>query len=556
MRKMRKSAAVALTAAMAVTSMGVIPAMADETTTIRVMVWDRGDAPQGMTVEENKMSEWINEQVADLGLQVEFVAVPRSTSEDVLTTMMTGGNAPDIIFSYDQNVFLNYANLGGLADLTDAYENIGTTIQEQSGDIQNMGLYDGSQYAILSKRGTENPRHTAYIRKDILDEMGLEVPTTKQELIDDLYAIHEKYPDMIPWSMGGRQDTEKMYLNFVGSYVTFEDEKDEFTYSENYIVAHDGALDGIREMNQMYNDGIIVQDFATDTDESVHKSNISAGKVAFFLDDNSTQWENIHTLNNDLGKSTFVPVECFTQENGDIRNVYEQMYGMWIMVPAASEDKVDACMTYLNWLADPTNAENVAYTPEHEVSENGVPVAFTADELSTMGYKGTLDDYNIVNKHFAFQDDEAGIVESAMGKDPIDSKEWYEKLWKMSVELFRSMNIPVRQLECCSGDLADLKVKSCDIEAWSPRQQKFFEVCSCSNLGDAQARRLRIRYKDENGKMQLCHTLNNTCVAPPRMLIAFLENNLQADGTVRIPQVLRPYMGGKELLVPAEKSNL
>ena len=133
---------------------------------------------------------------------------------------------------------------------------------------------------------------------------------------------------------------------------------------------------------------------------------------------------------------------------------------------------------------------------------------------------------------------------------PEESKDWYEKLWQMSVELFRSMNIPVRQLECCSGDLADLKVKSCDIEAWSPRQQKYFEVCSCSNLGDAQARRLRIRYKDENGKMQLCHTLNNTCVAPPRMLIAFLENNLQADGTVIIPEVLRPYMGGTEKLVP------
>ena len=106
---------------------------------------------------------------------------------------------------------------------------------------------------------------------------------------------------------------------------------------------------------------------------------------------------------------------------------------------------------------------------------------------------------------------------------------WYDKLWNNSVELFRSMEIPVRQLECCSGDLADLKVKSCDIEAWSPRQQKYFEVCSCSNLGDAQARRLRIRYKDENGKTQLAHTLNNTCVAPPRMLIAFLENHLQAD---------------------------
>ena len=136
---------------------------------------------------------------------------------------------------------------------------------------------------------------------------------------------------------------------------------------------------------------------------------------------------------------------------------------------------------------------------------------------------------------------------------PEDSKDWYEKLWKLSVELFRSMDIPVRQLECCSGDLADLKVKSCDIEAWSPRQQKYFEVCSCSNLGDAQARRLKIRYKDENGKMQLAHTLNNTCVAPPRMLIAFLENNLQEDGTVLIPEVIRPYMGGKEKLVPKKK---
>ena len=136
---------------------------------------------------------------------------------------------------------------------------------------------------------------------------------------------------------------------------------------------------------------------------------------------------------------------------------------------------------------------------------------------------------------------------------PEDSKDCYEKLWQLSVELFRSMDIPVRQLECCSGDLADLKVKSCDIEAWSPRQQKYFEVCSCSNLGDAQARRLKIRYKDENGKMQLAHTLNNTCVAPPRMLIAFLENNLQEDGSVLIPEVIRPYMGGKDKLVPKKK---
>ncbi len=132
---------------------------------------------------------------------------------------------------------------------------------------------------------------------------------------------------------------------------------------------------------------------------------------------------------------------------------------------------------------------------------------------------------------------------------PEDSKMWFDKLWKNTVDLFRTLDIPVRTLECCSGDLADLKVKSVDVEAWSPRQQKYFEVGSCSNLGDAQARRLKIRVKGEGGTY-LAHTLNNTVVAPPRMLIAFLENNLEADGSVKIPVALRPYMGGKEKLVP------
>ena len=132
---------------------------------------------------------------------------------------------------------------------------------------------------------------------------------------------------------------------------------------------------------------------------------------------------------------------------------------------------------------------------------------------------------------------------------PEDSMMWYDKLWQNTVDLFRSLDIPVRTLECCSGDLADLKVKSCDVEAWSPRQKKYFEVGSCSNLGDAQARRLRIRVNGKDGKY-LAHTLNNTVVAPPRMLIAFLENNLQADGTVRIPEALRPYMGGKTEIKP------
>ena len=133
---------------------------------------------------------------------------------------------------------------------------------------------------------------------------------------------------------------------------------------------------------------------------------------------------------------------------------------------------------------------------------------------------------------------------------PEDAWDWYNKMWSYTVELFRTLDVPVRTLECCSGDLADLKVKSCDVEAWSPRQKKYFEVGSCSNLGDAQARRLKIKVKDKDGNKYFANTLNNTCVAPPRMLIAFLENNLNADGSVDIPEALRPYMGGTEKLVP------
>ena len=134
-----------------------------------------------------------------------------------------------------------------------------------------------------------------------------------------------------------------------------------------------------------------------------------------------------------------------------------------------------------------------------------------------------------------------------------DSEEWYNKMWNYSVELFRTLDIPVRKLVCCSGDLADLKYRSCDIEAWSPRQKKYFEVCSCSNLTDAQARRLAIRVKLNNGEKEFVHTLNNTVIAPPRMLIAFLENNYNEDGSVNIPEVLRPYMGGKEKLIPVKR---
>ena len=178
------------------------------------------------------------------------------------------------------------------------------------------------------------------------------------------------------------------------------------------------------------------------------------------------------------------------------------------------------------------------------IPESDLPITYTSYSPCFRKEKGAhgIEERGVYRIH-QFEKQEMIVV-----CRPEESMDWYEKMWRYSVELFRSLEIPVRQLECCSGDLADLKVKSCDIEAWSPRQQKYFEVCSCSNLGDAQARRLRIRVRGADGKTYLAHTLNNTVVAPPRMLIAFLENHLQEDGSVTIPEVLRPYMGGTSRL--------
>lgn len=430
---MKKFLASLLVLALALTMVS-IPAMADDVTTIKVMVWDRGDAPTGGTIENNKITEWINEQILPLGIQIEFVSTPRSGSDDALTTWMAGGAAPDIVFSYGQSLFLNFATQGGLTDLTDALAKLpaDNNIVTYIGDCMNMGQLDGHQYALLSKRGAANPRHTSYIRKDWLDELGLSVPTTKEELFNVLYAFKEAYPDAVAWGMDGRADTEKGYLNFILSYVDFADEKDQYVYSEGYATMHEGALEGIRQLNKLYNDGIITPDFATDTTEDLMYANLSAGKIGFLLDDSTRIFDYMDALNCEDGKqvrSTFIPVECFDLADGSYRTPFEYPYGMYVMVPWSSADKVDACVTYMNWICDPVVAENIAYTPEHTVDENGVPVSFSADELSAMGYKATLDDVNILNKHFAFTETKAGVVAGLQGANVFETREWFEMVY-------------------------------------------------------------------------------------------------------------------------------
>ena len=388
-----------------------------ETQEISVMVWDRGNAAPNTTSEENTLTKWIQEQVlAECNVKVNYVAVPRSGSDDKLNIMMAGGTAPDVVFTYDQSIYGNYAANNGLADLTAAYANFGSTISSTIGDIQNMGQLDGKQYAIMRRRGLQSPRHVSYIRKDWLDTLGLSVPTTKEELITCLRAFKEKNPGnvdtVIPWGMGGTVDTEKFYLNFIGSYVPELSEKDAYIYSEQFKIFAPGAVDGLKQMNQLYSEGLIEKDFATDVTTDIYIQNVSAGNVGFILDDATRIFDNIPALQSIVPNAEFIPINCFDTPEGDYCNPTEPLFGMFVMVPATSSDKVDAVMKYLNWMADAKNAENVAFTPDHTLSDVGVPIALTEEELFAKGYPGTCADLNIVNEHFAYVDMKEAVVSS------------------------------------------------------------------------------------------------------------------------------------------------
>lgn len=410
--------------------------------TIKVMVWDRGDAAPGTTVENNAQTDWIKKEMKEkYNINVEYVSVPRSSSDDKLNIMMSGGNAPDIVFTYNQGIFYNFANNGGLADLTQAYETIGTDIKKYVSDAQNMGRIEDKQFAIMKQRGVEAPKHTAYIRQDWLDELGMKMPKTKEELGAYLQAVKDKNPggvtNVIPWAMSGRNDTEKGYLNFVGSYVDLKDDKESYMYSEAYMVVAPGAVDGIKKLNEFYNKGLITKDFATDTTEDIYKAQVTAGNVGFFLDDTERPWDYITIMNQTLGKkNTFVPLQTFELKDGSYRTPFEQRYGMFVMIPKSSEKKVEACMKYLNWQADPQVAENIVYTVDHKRDENGVPIKLSAEELAAKKYPGTCDDLNIVNLSMDWTKSKDAIVSKWFKDQSVDwaDQEWFSNFYDVRAE--------------------------------------------------------------------------------------------------------------------------
>ncbi len=400
---------------------------------IRVMVWDRGNAAPGTTTENNTLTQYIKDQVKEkFNINVEYVSVPRSGSDDTLNIMMTGGQAPDIVFTYDQALYYNYASSGALTDLTDAYAKYGADIANFCAEAQPIGEVDGKRFAVMKQRGTANARHTSYIRQDWLDELNMELPTTKEELGEYLYAVKEAGLG-IPWAMSGRGDTEKMYLNFVGSYVPLEDERKAYIYNEAYMAVAPEAKEGLKVLNQWYNDGLITQEFPTDTAEDAFLADVSNGKVGFVLDDTTHIWDPTQVLNNAVGHETFVPIMCFDLPDGSYRTPYEFRHAMYVMVPSASSDKAEACMKYLNWMADPAVAVNIRYTPDHETDERGVALDLTEEVRNEKGYPGTPDDLSIMNLNFEWVNDYDLMSEVMYDTRTSDwvTAEWFKNYYKV-----------------------------------------------------------------------------------------------------------------------------
>lgn len=396
---------------------------------IRVMLWDRGNAAPGTTTENNALTQWVKDQVKEqFNINVEYVSVPRSESDDKVNIMMSGGTAPDIIFTYDQNVFYNFASNGALNDLSEVYAQYGSNIEKFCGEAQSgIGDLDGAKYAVMKQRGTENARHTAYIRQDWLDQLGMDMPTTKEELGEYLYAVKEAGLG-IPWGMSGRGDTEKMYLNFVGSYVDLATDKDAYMYSEGYMAVAPGSKDGLKQLNQWYNDGLITQDFPTDTAEDVFLADVANGKVGFVLDDTTHIWDSTAVLNTTLGiQPTFVPVQCFDLPGGGYRTPFEYRHAMFVMVPATTdEEKTIACMKYLNWMADPDVSVKIRFTPDLTYDEFGCALQPTAEVMEEKGYPGTPDDLGIMNLNFAWVNDFEVMAKSMQAAQ---EQEWCDVEW-------------------------------------------------------------------------------------------------------------------------------
>lgn len=386
-------------------------AVSEAPTELTVMAWDRGNSAPGTTADNNTLTKWIAEQVLkDCNIKVTFVPVPRNTADDKLNVMMAGGSAPDVVFTYTRTLVMDYAQKGGLVELTPYLEQYGSDITANLGDVQHVGYMSDGQYALMQKASTTadgltKASYGSYIRKDWVDKLGKELPTNQDELIALLREFKEKDPGqvgqdkLIPWAMSGLPDGSRNFLPFVSSYADACDDERILVYDDRLATVAPGTKEALRIMNQLYNEGIITRDFPVDTSADKYKQDITNGNVGFFIDhsERPINEDYLTTLKQNVPEAEFVPVNVCQTADGNYLQTAEDRHKRYVMIPKNNEDNIEAAMTYLNWMANAEIAEKIACTPEITHTNEGLRVELSTEEKSKKGYPSACSDYNLLN---------------------------------------------------------------------------------------------------------------------------------------------------------------
>lgn len=379
---------------------------------IIVMIWDRGEAAPGTTMEKNSTTQFIQEQaLKELNIKVNYVSVPRTGADDKLNVMMAGGTAPDIVFSYNRDLFLDYANKGGLTDLTEAVESYGPNIKKYSGEeVLKLGQLDGRQYGLsATSTGLQSSKYTSYIRKDWLDALGRDLPTNREELVEILYEFKEKDPGnvgkdkLVPWAAGAKPTTERYFANFITTYADADqwDKKSEVVYEGYYKNVKPGTKEGFRVVNRLYNDGIISPDFAIDTTEDKFKQDILNGYVGFFVEDGDKplgkDWYD--TLKTNAPEAELVAVNPYLNAKGDYTIPAVSLFQKCVMVPKTSEAKVETIVKFLDWIIQPEIANAIDNGWDTPKDADGDYIPLSRKEKDEKGYPNNEGDYNLLNRN-------------------------------------------------------------------------------------------------------------------------------------------------------------
>lgn len=380
----------------------------EEIVEINVMVYDRGhEYRNGNTLTDNELTRWVNERMEPQGVHVNYVPVPRSEADDKINLMLTGGTAPDVIRTYDRQRVATYATQGGLLDLTPYMERLGEDYLSRAGDVLEYGQFDGGQYALPALQAYYGKSHETFLRQDLVEGVGMEMPKTREDLVDVLYAIKEKYPDIIPYGFGGK-NTDGNYTNWLLSYTSRANERDNYIYEPTFtIVLKPGHKDGLRQLNQFVLDGIIDADFVMDTDNSKYDENIANGNYAFVMDGSGNCIDLAYETSGIEGYH-MTEVDCLKNVDGTYEVPSQDAFSHYVYVPATAEKKIDAVMTYLNFLTQEKNAIELKYGIEglgYDMVE-GIPVERTQDERLKAGTSSNPSDNNFLLTNFEFEEEQ------------------------------------------------------------------------------------------------------------------------------------------------------